>query len=56
MVIPHKDKPRENKLAFDIWSIREIAVTVKPRKTKLEAGQEKFRETKADKLQSWQTQ
>lgn len=37
---------------MDLWSIQEIDVTSKLSKTKPEAGQEKFRQSKPDKPES----
>lgn len=52
MVIPHKDEQKQTKLAIDTWSTREIAVTAKASKIKLQAGHEEFRQSKSDKPQS----
>ena len=51
MVVPHKDKQKQNKLTADTWSIRKTAVTARPSKMKLQACQEKLRWSKADKPQ-----
>lgn len=36
-----------------MWTIRELAVTAKPSKPELQAGQGEFRQGKPDQLQSW---
>lgn len=38
--MPHKDKQKQNKIAIDIWSTKEIAATAKSSKIKLQTGQE----------------
>jgi len=44
MVVLYKGKQNYTKLLLDTWSVRKTAVRVKPCKTKLRGGQEKFRE------------
>lgn len=51
MVVPHRDKQKQNKLTTDTSSISETAVTARSHKTKLPAHQEKLRRSKPDKLQ-----
>lgn len=45
-------KQNQTKVDIDTWPITEIAVTTKPSKTKLQAGQEKFRQSKSNKPRS----
>lgn len=41
---------------MDIWPVKETAVTAKPRKTKLQAGQEKLTQRTMDKPKASKTQ
>lgn len=43
MIVPYKDKQKQNKLGVGACWIRETTVTGKPSKINLQAGQEKFR-------------
>lgn len=51
MVVPCKDKQKQNKWTTETWSIREIAVAARPSETKLLAHQEKLLQSKTDKPQ-----
>lgn len=50
MVVPPDDKRNWSRLAIDTWSVGEVAVTAKLNETKLQAGQEKYWQSKP---QSW---
>ena len=51
MVAPYKDKQKD-KFATSTWSIRKIAVTAKPDKTKLQIAHEEPGPSKPDRPQS----